>query len=452
MKKRKILSIIALVFCVALMLTGCSTVSAVLGPNGKPIYYNEAVYYEGNIAVVGDYIYYGNSYVATSTEGFNYKNAAKKAYLARIKNKDNFTFASNVENADFSHTSPKGIETVNKDKLAGYENQKMYVLGQYLYFTSANTHKNSELANDYSQITLFRVKFDGDGLKEIATFKNDEKSEISLVKGSDGEYYFVAVAPSKENYSIYSVKVGKNVGKVETLVENVTSAAIADENSSLKNVIYTVDADKDLATTKVKSVDFATGDVEPLDNQVAGSTTTILGREGDVVFYSYTNPENKVKEVYQTSITSTNTSFSPTNNFYNAETISNIQTAGEGYIFETESGALVYKTLSGTMQLLLNSTEFSDVLFVDGEYVYTSTENSISRVSTNNYEVEEIISEVIMISGECGYDGDYIYFYAQLGNNEEEQGEEEISTDENYYMYRTDKEGKLQLISKTAKK
>lgn len=456
--KKKLLSIIALVFCVAMILTGCASLSGVKDANGKPIYFDKAVHFGGHIAEVGDYIYYGNSYVATTDEGFVYKDASEKAYLARINNANAFTFEEDTLNANIPHTSPNEVEKVKANKLVGYENQDMYALGSYLYFTSANVHKTSDMKNDYSQVSLFRIKFDGSDFKEIATFKNDDKSEITLTTGSDGNYYFVAVVPGEEDYSIYSVKVGDSLGKVTTLAENVTSAVIADENSSIKNVIYTVDADKEYKTTSVKSVDIVSGAEEPLDGGVAGSETKLLGRIGDNVFYSYKKPADKVYSIYTQVINQASTNFSPVNNIYDVddgEVISNIQSAGEGYIFTTESGALVYQTFDGEEKRLMTSSEFEDLLFVNGDYVYTSTSSKISRVSLIDYSVENVVEDVEMISGKCGYTDDYLFFYAKLGEletaEEPEEGEE-TEVDETYYMYRADKLGNIQLIGKTGKK
>lgn len=449
--KKKLLSIIALVFCVALLLTGCATVGSVTDLSGNPVYFNEAVYFGGHVAEIGDYVYYGNSYVSTSSEGFSYKKAAKVGYLSRIATNENFTFDQDAKLENIPHTSPNEIETVIGKKLVGYENQAMYALGKYLYFTSANVHKTDAMENDYTQVSLFRVKFNGSGLTEIATFKSDESSQITLQKGSDDAYYFIAFAPKDDSHAIYSVKVGSGVGKVQTLVEKVESVVIADENSTQKTVIYTVDSGKDFKTTSVKAVDFATGKIYDLDDGVSGSTTTLIDRVGDRVFYSYTNPDNKVQEVYSKEINEENTNFSPTSKFYNATTIKNIQSANEGYIFQTEGGALVYKTLSGEEKLLMSASDLSNVLFVRNDYVYTSNSSSISRVSLVDYSTEKIVSGVTMISGECGYADGYVYFYAQLGELQLDEGEE-AEEDENYYMYRADSLGNLQLIGKTAKK
>ena len=59
--------------------------------------------------------------------------------------------------------------------------------------------------------------------------------------------------------------------------------------------------------------------------------------------------------------------------------------------------------------------------------------------------VETLVSDMTIISGECGYDGDYIYFYANRGKLELEAGEEQAE-DKNYYLYQADKNGNIQLL------
>ena len=450
--KKKWLSIIALVFCVALVFTGCATVGNVKDENGKSIYFEEAISFGGHVAEIGDYLYYGNGYVATSDDEFDYKEASKVAYLSRIDLSENLTFGEDVKGVNIPHTSPNEIEAVTKGKLVGYENQDMHLLGEYLYFTSANVHKTDTMENDYSQVSLFRVKFNGDGLEEIATFKNDSKSVITLQKGSDGEYYFVACVPAEEDYNIYSVKVGKSVGKVKTLAEKVTSFAVADETSSQRNVIYTVDAEKTQTTISVKAVDFASGEETTLDSGVSGSSTTLIARIGDRVVYSYKNPENTAEEIFSKEINSTNTNFSPTEKFYNATSLALVEKAYQGFIVKTTGGALVYKTLDGTEENLLDSSKYSDYLFTIGDFAYVSNATGIQRVSLVDYSVETVVKDVKMISGECGYADGYVYFYAQLGelelDEEESEENEESEKDENYYMYRSDMLGNIQLIGK----
>lgn len=444
--KKHLFKILTFVFCMALFLTGCATVSDVK-IDGKNVYYTDAQYYQGQVVKVGDYIYYGNGYTASDSDNFSYNKAKSSGYLARLNIKENLKYSSDVKDVNKKHTTPIGVEKVNDKKLVGYQYQEMYVLGDYIYFTSANTHKTSDMENDYAQVSLFRVKFNGDKFKELvkdSAFKTGEGSAITLQKGSDNNYYFLIAEPADDStFTVKSLKVGDKIGELKTIVKDAKSYVLADETSTVKNVVFTVDSGKEQTTTSVKSVDFATGEETTIDNGEPGSETKLLDRVGDNIFYS------SAKEIYQISATSAN-SYSPNANkfFYPAETISDIYKAGDGFVFKTEGGALMYHDGSNTDPVSLAKSDEYDILFTEEDYVYISNSTSIKRISTINKELETIVEVTDMVSGQCGYAGGYIYFYAKLGELELDD-EEEKTTDDNYYMYRTDKLGNLQLVGKT---
>ena len=82
--KKHILKIVALVFCMALFLTGCATVGDVK-VNGKLANYKDVQYYQGQVVKVGDYIYYGNGYTASDSDGFSYKKATPLGLTLLLK-------------------------------------------------------------------------------------------------------------------------------------------------------------------------------------------------------------------------------------------------------------------------------------------------------------------------------------------------------------------------------
>lgn len=476
-----LLKIFILVFCIALFLTGCATVSDVKDKNGKNIYFDDVVYFQGQIAIIGDYLYYGNSYTASDGETFDYKTAASTGYLSRL-NISNLKYSDKEDENGYTNPSPIGTQQVN-DRFVGFQNQFMFALGEYLYFTSVNTHSTGSLENDYTQVSLFRIKFNGDNFSELdgvkSTFRYDENTVLTVQKGSDNKYYIIVYAPISDeedtSYNLYSIKIGDNVGKVITLAEDVTSVAICDENSTLRNIIYTIDAENEYyPTTAVKSVDFATGEVfDYSDNlEVHGSETILQDRIGDIVIYSYKSSIVPQAIFYKDLINSDNY-FNGSNEFYVSSGVSQVEKAGDGYIFLSDtSGSLMYKPTLGsttsaeenyvdpTPKKILGSDEFSDVLFVDGDYVYYSNDTTISRVSVRDLSNKKtLVTMSSLISGQCGYDGTYIYFYAQLqeteSSDEESESEETTSADTNYYLFRVDKTGSennTQLLSKVVKK
>lgn len=457
--KKSILKIISAIFCVAFLMAGCATVSDVYDREGHTVFYDDVQYYQGQVALIGDYLYYGNGYTATSESEFDYNKAADTGYLSRIKANDTLSYDDKVKNENKQYTSPLGIEKVN-GKLIGYENQDMFALGSYLYFTSANTHKTSNLENDYSQVSLFRVKFNGDDFTEIGTFKHNDKCKMEVVKAGQDYYIVLSASSSEESYDLFSIKIGDTLGATKTLAEKVETFALCDNNSTTKNVLYTVNSENtELATDSVKAVDIVTGDVTTLDPGVALSTTKLLDRKGDIVFYSYSYKAKE--EIYFKQLSTGENEgnyFYPTSSqkFYDATEISGVKTIGDGYVFvSNRSTSLMYKGLDvqEIAKPLLTKDEYSDVMFVDGDYVYYSDDKSISRVNVKDMSKETIVTVTTsIISGQCGYTNDYIYFYAQLPEIEDEDDqddEEEKEIDENYYLFRTDKQGNYQLIGQT---
>ena len=448
--KKNILKVLALVFCMALCLAGCATVSNITNPDGSRIYYNDIQYFQGQVALIGDYLYYGNGYTASDGEDFDYNQASDTGYLARLYIGDSLEYDNTEDEDGYIDPSPAGVEKVN-DKLTGYQNQYMFALGNYLYFTSANTHRLSNTENDYTRVSLFRVKFNGDNFKELDTFRYDENSQIRAVEGSDGNHYFVIYCPSGEDtYNLYSIRIGDKLGDTRLLAEDVLSVAICDENSTIKNVVYTVNSQRsDRQTSEVKGIDFATGDEISYgnDTQVVGSTTTILGREGDVVFYSFDRVTQE-PQVYYKDLANSDNYFSaqPAHHFYDASEITIVDQIWRGYIFiSTTSSALMYKEIGSDAVKVLDTGDYSDVLFVDGDYIYYSNDTSIACKSVRDMTATTLVSEATLISGECGYDGNYIYYFAQL------ESDDDSSSDTRYYMHRTDKQGNVELVAKVEK-
>lgn len=471
--KKNILKIFILIFCVALFLTGCATVSDVKDKNGNNIYFDEITYFQGQIAIVGDYLYYGNSYTASDAENFDYDSAEETGYLGRL-NLSNISYSTKEDEDGYVNPSPIGTEWVN-GRFVGFQNQYMFALGEYLYFTSANAHSTSSGEIDYTQISLFRIKFNGDSFEELngtSVFRFDENSILTAQKGSDGNNYIILYVPADEDsssYNLYSIRIGNSIGSVQTLAENITSVAICDKDSMVKNIIFTTESENEnYDTTAVKSVDFATGVVSENNLEVHGSETILQGRIGDVVIYYYQSQD--IRGIFYNDLSKENNNlFNGGKEFYitssSDDTISQINKVDNGYIFISDrNGSLIYKpTLSlvengtnSTPVKILESSEISDILFVNGDYVYYSyeTDNSICRVSVKDKQKETIVTMSSLISGQCGFDGNYIYYYAQLENNSDESEESDTEiTDTNYYLYRVDTTGtgQPQLLSKVEK-
>lgn len=441
--KKKFIKLFTMIFAVALLLTGCATVSDIFDENGQPYYFEEVEYFGGQVAQIGSHLYFANGYSDSSADDFDYSTASQTGYLARINLGQSFTF--DEEATDTNNSSPLGSEKVS-DRFVGYQNQNMFAYGSYLYFTSTNTHRTDELQNDYSRVTLLRVKFNGDGLQEIYTTRFDDNSQISVQKGSDGNYYYVICAQnSEEEYQLSSIRIGDSLGENTILAENIESYAIADANSSFKNVVYTTTNDD--GEIEIKAVDFANGQITDY-SYPQSSEITLLDRVGDVVFYSVDTDISDV-EIYQKNITQSN-NFDATGRFYSDDSISNVMATEDGFAFITENGSLVYKTLNGTSKVLISSDTTFDVLFEENGWIYYSTSTQINRIGVLSGETQNVVTMTSIISGTYGISDGYIYFFAQIEQTDSESSDTE-EVDENYYLYRASLSGNgaYQLIGKS---
>lgn len=445
MKKKNLVKGLALACGFGLCLAGCAPLAAITDKNGNNITFDSPVYYQGQVARVGDYVFYGNSYADVTASDFNYNAAAGKSYLARI-DLSNLKFEDDVIDLNYKHSSPKGVEKVS-DKLAGYANQQMFAYGEYLYFTSANIHKTTSMQNDFTRVSLFRIKFNGEGLEEIGTYKYDANSSITLQKGSDDNYYFVVICPSEAEatteeaattYDVYSVKVGAKMGASKQIVSKATSAVVGDENSTEKTVIYTAAAESETKVCAVKAIDFANENPTIYDSGLS-KAVVLEGKIGDEVIYSYDG------EIFYKDATAKGT-FVPgaSQLFYSAGDISDLTSIGGGYVFKGASSLVYKESLDAEATLIATSTEYSNMLFADGDYVYLSNASSIIRKNVTDKTSETLVEGMTIISGQCGYDGENVYFYANRGKLEEV---EEQPTDSNYYLYQVDKNGNIQMLS-----
>ena len=180
---KKITKLLCGILGVAFLATGCATVGNIKNSDNELIY-------NGNAAVMVDgYLYYGNSFADITADTFknlnDYKNSAKLSYLARLN--------TNIELAATSNNySPKKVEKV-AEEVVGQKNQFMFVLGQYVYYTTPkkeqSTNSDNKLEYQFSYSTICRSKLNGDDRKEL--YKTEaEITKIEVLKYS-GKYYIV---------------------------------------------------------------------------------------------------------------------------------------------------------------------------------------------------------------------------------------------------------------------
>ncbi len=455
---KKITKMLCCVLGLGFLLGGCATVGSIQNSNNELIY-------NGNSAVMVDgYLYYGNAFsdISAFSSDKDYKNAAKLGYLARL----NTNIDLEAKSEDYS---PKNVEKV-AGEVAGFSNDFMFVLGNYIYYATPNRQKaldsDGNAGNYYNYTTIYRSKLNGDGKAKLYT-TNGEVSQIEVLK-YDGNYYIVMLAGT----DLIKIKVGNNVS-ASVVAEDVTSVAIPktyqqDKAGSTLDwngyIFYTTtrtDEDNtDISGSDVKRVLVSGGDAEVVFHE-QGTTVTFVGREKDVLFYTKTGHET---EVFMADLTNDNSKNAFMNNgklFFASSSISDINLVSTGnvdygYIFTNSSGKLMFVDVrnnkSGAVTLQSEGTDVSDynVLFISGRTVYLSTTTAIYKAELSSLfnggnstviACETVVTMTAIYDGNLyAFDGTYVYYYAKLEEVETEEDSdtaEEAETDDNYYLYRT---------------
>ena len=208
---KKLTKILCCVLGLGFLLGGCATVSNISNSNPELIY-------NGNSAVMVDgYLYYGNAFSDTSAFSSNsdYSNAARVGYLARL----NTNIDVMAKDKDYS---PRNVENVASE-VVGYENNFMFVLGNYIYYatpyTGISENADGESGHYYNYTTIYRSRLNGDNKTRLYT-TNGEISQIEVLKFGEN-YYIVLLAGGR----LVKIQISGRTSST-VLAENVESAAI----------------------------------------------------------------------------------------------------------------------------------------------------------------------------------------------------------------------------------
>jgi len=441
--RKKLLKMLSFVFVVAVLLTGCATVSNI--KNNE----TDLIFNGGNVVKVGDYVYFANGYteVGDKSKDFDYDENVKISYMNRVNLNGGFSTSSE---------SPKDTEKVNS-RVVGFESEYMFVLGDYIYFSTVNTHKNKQVENEYTLVSYFRSRLNGDELTEIYTTPTYDSSKAitRVLKGSDDNYHLVIF----DGTNLNSFSIGNRIGKRQELAKNVTSIAMPREKDEFeyKKILYTVNKEGSSSDTEVYSVDYATNQKEKATS--ISASTKFIDRQGDMVLY--TNGDAAAQAYYKYLRNDISIVLDGSEAFYRLPDITKIQKVcdkdadKEGYVFLGKSGSIMYKNMvrvgeQATILLDKSETDFSNMLFVEGDWVYYSTTKGIYRISARDKSKQIIVEMQNEIQpSTCSYVDNYIYYYAKLEPVDSEVDDKEYEEDNNYYAYRVDLsgQGNYQILS-----
>ena len=431
---KKILSI-ALVVCLALtafLFVGCNNQQNPIVLEGGPEL-NETVTGNGSFSVrKGDYVYFASGFVKTSDLGTgnltnnlgDVKNGA--IYRAKVETKRTL-----IENSDPDAEPQYKEEVVLTEvqllcsKVAGFENAGLYIFGNKLYFATPSTAKNSSGDIQYSLLTFYSMDLNGENLKEVYStteFSNGSFSFMIL----NGNLYLLVYNGST------IVRVDMN-GKTEELAKDVVSAVLPkaevvaeysyNASANEKYVYYTTKNDKNTETRDYGTVlnktniltgerlelfkeDYVTITLKKLDNNKLYYTRNKMASSmAPTASYLFANDlsgatfDASEKQLSNQSAIADMTEFK-----YDAAEM-------DGHVY-INGGKLIYRP-NGEGEVKELASSASNLLFVQGKYVYYTNSSSVYRVDvTEENPTDKKLSDSHTI--EANYidiDANFVYFY-----------------------------------------
>lgn len=424
MKKFTLIVFVLLVsFC--FVLTGCSG-STLSMPTGLENVSSNG----GSVVCIGDYLYFANAY---------------QSYEDLTEKSDND--GSNVKQHSLKRAQTNTDKSLKKDlddkiiyenvanKIAAYETSNMFVVGENLYFTSPNVHKSDSKDEDkynkyeFELNTLFKIKLDGSGLKEIYT--TETSSAKFYLTGGNNQSILIY-----DDSKIMQVKCYTNSSSVETLAENVTSTVFPYEQGiELVDIYFTTNREESdqLEGNIVKKLNIITGEILSVSGYSNNNETiTLISYDGNYLFYTRSGGA-KVGGLYVTDFSSNEeikkydySSFSSSSKIY---LIKDNSQGINMFAFEYDSNIYIQAMDSDNDAAAQKLTsETSSILFVDKVYIYYSTDKGIFRVSAKTKIIQQI-SDITTFKTDCvDFDGRFIYFYAEITD----------SSSGTYYLHRAD--------------
>ena len=413
--KKSIKYVLALVLCLCFVLVGCTPKLEM--PKGN-IDSNG-----GSVVMVGDYVYYANTFVDyTSLSGnANEDKTTNQNALYRVKT-DEFGYTTRDDD-DF-------IENIEKvtPKISGFNNSNMFVVGNYLYFTSPNAHKNKKGEDLFKLTTLFRVKLDGTGRQEILSTETTQGKFFLVTE--ETPYLLVF-----DNSKIIKLTIGDKLGKIETLVSDVLDVVFPTNYGKLDAFYYTTDISEQdktagLSGNYLHKFDL-TNNNQSLISRNERETISLVAFEDGKLYYKRLDAETKDSLYYSNTMQETfengekvlTAVGETTSKDSTTDVISKFSIINEdNYVFEYNKKIM----LNTETTPLVN--EEAKIEKIYGDYVYYSTSKGLFRISYKDKKVQTVaeISNIKQGEGAVDIAGEYVYFYAKTANN---------STD-TYYCHR----------------
>ena len=413
--KKKLSVILSLLLCFCFLLAGCGS--------NIPMPQGDVSSNGGAVVMVGDYIYFANTYVdyTTLSGNANQQSNVEHNAIFRIKT-DKYGYTTKDEDGRI-----KDVEKVCS-KIAGYNASNMFIVGDYLYFTSPNTHKDKTGADKFDLTTLFRVKLDGTSLKEIWT---TESSQGKFFLAEDSTPYLLIF----DNNKISKLELKNSLPSVKTLVEDVEDCVFPKQSCQISRLFYTKAVSEEETTAGISGnylyrYDLVQGQSvqlgKPVENKI-----TLVAFENDTLYYKLAD-DNGLALYYSSKLISgfgsEQTCWTILGEQDGTDSISNFKVINEENVVYTAQSKICLSTKGegelANYSVLVDSD--AKIELVCGDYVYYSNDEGISRISYKDKVEQRVATKTDIQSEQMKVAGEYLYFYSKIDDSESET----------YYLYR----------------
>lgn len=407
--------VLCLVVCGGIF-AGCGNKEIVL--EGGPAY-EDNVYGNGGFVVTkGDYVYFTDAYVKSSSLGSKISNE-----LGAVTETGLYRARKTVETVDGTERPILTDVQLMVSKVVGFENSGLYIFKDKIYFATPTTDKD-KTGTRYDLLTFYSCNLDGSNLKKLHQTTKFSSGKFSMTM-IDGNAYLLIYTGSE------IVRVSEN-GEALTIAEKVTGAILPSRETIVSNdenpkpsecfVYYTVDKESDgpidLGNILYKA-EISTGKTTELLNKDRIKVTVkdlnsgrlfyvrneLVGLTSVYGYYSNTLEENfeagETKQLSESSL--------------NVVVLGEYEGNNLGLAYVNPNKSLIIRNIDSELEGEKFDSSVNKILFSRDGYLYYATSDAIYRKSlTNSEESAQKLSGALTIKTDYfDVDGDYLYFFAE---------------------------------------
>ena len=427
----KIACVFAIIATVGLLFAGCGLSKLGDGPNR-----DDVVTGNGGLAVTkGDYLYFVNGYKGIDDIGdTNHYGKVEQSAIYRVKLDGEGKVTEDTKYDDegkVKFDKTKAIKNVDiiAPKVAGFEYTKLYIFGDYLYYSTPNhlRDKSGTIMSKY--INIYRVRLDRAGSNDLIYSSDSENTSFSWTMHQVGDVAYMTILDGEKLVVVGHNTKGADFTKNVVAEEHVATATMPSYSKSTdvvsdvdKKIYFTVEDHDDSTTIVLKSYDLVENKTSDIYTS-KGEKYEVKATNGDYLYYIKTVVGSDAK-IFATNFEET---IKVSAQSYGSDAdIRSIAMTGKKYessILYSDGTNSYYKIANQTAVKFLSSDIISKIVKIEGNYVYYLNDSSLYRVDftkadqTGKAMIPSGVTAKADIVNNFSVDGDKIYFYVKYTNN-----------------------------------